>query len=186
MIYFVFFLIHYNWKDEYNFWEQKDKGAGKILQRANATLISSSLGCMNIIKNIHLGSKSNIRKEWISKEKDSKCGHSICKFKDTIQERLCQCFDLLRPPKDLLASFAQSVGQSSSSFIKDLSKLSLWPPAARGCPHCLWQVEEKAALWRSIPLWEDDFFLLLEIQVTSSRLCQSHAVWHRWFPLSRL
>lgn len=36
MIYFVLYLIHYNWKDGYNFLKRKEKG-GKILQRVNAT-----------------------------------------------------------------------------------------------------------------------------------------------------
>lgn len=33
MIYFVLCLIHYNWKDGYNFLKRKDKEARKILQR---------------------------------------------------------------------------------------------------------------------------------------------------------
>lgn len=37
MIYFVLYLIHYNWKDGYNFLKRKEKGGGKILQRVNAT-----------------------------------------------------------------------------------------------------------------------------------------------------
>ena len=90
MIYSVLCLFHSSsWKDESNFLEKKDKGAGKFYKK----WVPPRLYLLRMHEHQqeyhNLTSKSSIRKEWISKEKDAKWGHSIHKLKDTIQEKQC-------------------------------------------------------------------------------------------------